>query len=333
MWHRFTKQARQVIFSAQAEAKSLGFTCVTSEHILLGLIADPSGPATQVLESLGIDIAALRAEVHNQLPRILDSLDQNMTLSQSAKQAIDWTYQECQHLRSPTIAPEHLLLGILRGDDTPSCQVLLSFGVTLAKVRRVVKALPKANLSILDRLRKLLGLAQDSTVSTDDAQAIEEPTAEWEPRNNMWQLFTERARKVVFYAQQEAEARGHEFVTTEHLLLGLLREQESLGVRILTRIGVNLTQFQTELELSLPKAERPVRRDMTLTMEAKRATDLAYAESQNLRDEHLGTEHLLLGLIRESDSLAAKLLGKNGAKLESVRSEIALLRPPPNPND
>ncbi len=142
----------------------------------------------------------------------------------------------------------------------------------------------------------------------------------------MWQRFTERARKVVFYAQEEAQKFGEGYVSTEHLLLGLVRESDSVAARVLEKLGVSLNRIRAEVEKQLPRGDARPSQDMTLTPRAKRVIDLAYDEARNLNNNYIGTEHLLLGLIREGDGLAGRVLAKLGVELEKARKEVMALQ-------
>src|SRR6202521_3868078 len=138
----------------------------------------------------------------------------------------------------------------------------------------------------------------------------------------MWQRFTERARRVVFFAQEEAARLGENYVGTEHLLLGLVRENDSVAARILDRLCVPLGKIRSDIERQVTKGKGNLGQDMQLTPRAKRVIDLAYEEARQLNHNYIGTEHLLLGLIREGDGLAARVLVKHGASLEGARREV-----------
>jgi len=142
----------------------------------------------------------------------------------------------------------------------------------------------------------------------------------------MWQRFTERARRVVFFAQEEASKLGENFVTTEHLLLGLVRESDSVAARILDRMGVSLNRIRAEIERQVTRGDGRLGTDMQLTPRAKRVIDLAYDEARQLNNNYIGTEHLLLGLIREGEGLAARVLAKLGVDLERTRREVMSLQ-------
>jgi ATP-dependent Clp protease ATP-binding subunit ClpC len=142
----------------------------------------------------------------------------------------------------------------------------------------------------------------------------------------MWQRFTERARRVIFFAQEEAGRLGENFVTTEHLLLGLVRENDSVAARILERMGVSLNRIRAEVERQVTRGDGRLGQDMQLTPRAKRVIDLAYDEARQLNNNYIGTEHLLLGLIREGEGLAARILAKLGVDIERTRREVMSLQ-------
>src|SRR5579875_1111943 len=142
----------------------------------------------------------------------------------------------------------------------------------------------------------------------------------------MWQRFTERARKVVFYAQEEAGNLGENYVSTEHLLLGLVRENDSVAVRILDRMGIELGRIRSEIERQVARSDSRLGIDMQLTPRAKRVIDLAYDEARQLGNNYVGTEHLLLGLIREDEGLAGRVLTKLGVDLDRTRAEVQYLQ-------
>ncbi|MBS1715138.1 MAG: hypothetical protein JST30_12460 [Armatimonadetes bacterium] len=141
----------------------------------------------------------------------------------------------------------------------------------------------------------------------------------------MWQRFSENARRVVFFAQEEAQGVGEGYVSTEHLLLGLVRE-ECTATRVLHDVGIDLALVRTEVLRMLPRGEPRTSQDMTLTPRAKRVIDLAYDEARQLNDQFIGTEHLLLGLIREHDGLAGRMLEKMDLTMERARATVAVVR-------
>src|SRR5207244_6233507 len=142
----------------------------------------------------------------------------------------------------------------------------------------------------------------------------------------MWQRFTERARRVVFFAQEEAGRLGENYVGTEHLLLGRVRENDSVAARVLDRMGISLGNIRSEVERQASRGDGRLSQDMQLTPRSKRVIDLAYDEARQLNNNYIGTEHLLLGLIREGEGLAGRVLAKLGVDLERTRREVMALQ-------
>jgi hypothetical protein len=142
---------------------------------------------------------------------------------------------------------------------------------------------------------------------------------------DFWQQFTDRARLVVFFAQEEAERLGENYISTEHLLLGLVREHDSVACRILERMGVSGGRVRSEIEKQVTKGSGHVVKAMTLTPRAKRAVDFARDVAWQLDKDHIGTEHLLLGLVSEDEGLAGRVLSKLGVDLERTHREVSKL--------
>ncbi len=138
----------------------------------------------------------------------------------------------------------------------------------------------------------------------------------------MWQRFTERARRVVFFAQEEAAALGGSVVDTEHLLLGLARQMDSVAARMLDRMNVTPGRIREEVERHVTRREGTPPGDMQLTPAARKAIDQAYVEAKRLRNHYMGTEHMLLGLLAEGDGLGPRVLAGFGVTLERTRALV-----------
>jgi hypothetical protein len=144
----------------------------------------------------------------------------------------------------------------------------------------------------------------------------------------MWQTFTENARKVVFYAQEEAMKFGEGYVSTEHILLALTRDSETTAAKMFGHMGISPNRIRKEVEKQLPRGDARPSQDMTLTPRAKRVIDLSYEEARRLSDNFIGTEHLLLAVIREGDGLGGRVLAKLGVDLDVARALVLNERPP-----
>jgi ATP-dependent Clp protease ATP-binding subunit ClpC len=138
----------------------------------------------------------------------------------------------------------------------------------------------------------------------------------------MWQRFTERARRVILLGQEEAGKMNSAHVGTEHLLLGLVRENEGVAAQVLQKMGVSLQKVRQEIEAEMEPGGEPTAPEPKLTPKAKRVLELAADEARRMRHNYIGTEHLLLALLREKDGLAAKVLRKLGLDLDRARQRV-----------
>ena len=137
--------------------------------------------------------------------------------------------------------------------------------------------------------------------------------------------FTERAQKVLYLAQDEARRLGHPAVGTEHLLLGLLREGEGIAARALQALGVDLDKVRKEVEKIVAPGEARLIGEVGLTPRAKKVLELAQEEGRRQGVSYVGTEHILLGLIREGEGVAARILLAQGLSLDKVRRQVLML--------
>jgi len=134
--------------------------------------------------------------------------------------------------------------------------------------------------------------------------------------------FTERARKVLTLAQEEAQRFNHNYIGTEHILLGLVREQEGVAARVLSNLGIELPKVRSAVEFIIGRGDRIVMGEIGLTPRAKKVIELAVDEARRLNHHYIGTEHLLLGLVREGEGIAAGVLESLGVSLEKVRTQV-----------
>ena len=142
----------------------------------------------------------------------------------------------------------------------------------------------------------------------------------------MWQRFTERARKAVFYAQEEALKLGENLVGPEHLLLGLVREDDNMAARILGRLGVEPGAVRQKVLARLEPGEPGTGEDLRLTPAAKQVVDWAYEEARHLLDNSIDAEHLLLGMLREPVGIVPEALASLGVTPEGVREQLQQMR-------
>ena len=141
----------------------------------------------------------------------------------------------------------------------------------------------------------------------------------------MFERFTERARRVIILAQEEAKRLNHSAVGTEHILLGIIREGEGVASKVLESLNINPDRLRAEVESAIGRGERTPYEEVAFTPRAKKVLELALDEARRLGHNYIGTEHLLLGLIREGEGVAARILEAMGADLERVRAQVVYL--------
>src|SRR5258708_6173094 len=139
----------------------------------------------------------------------------------------------------------------------------------------------------------------------------------------MFERYTEKGRRTIFFARYEASAFGSPYIETEHLLLGLLREDKALTHRFL-RSHTSIESIRKQVEGHTPMREKvSTSVDLPLSQESKRVLAYAAEEAERLTHKHIGTEHLLLGLLREGKCFAAEILHQRGLRLSTVREELS----------
>lgn len=139
----------------------------------------------------------------------------------------------------------------------------------------------------------------------------------------MWQRFSEYARLIIFHAQEEAIKLNHNSVSAEHLMLGLLQEPDCTAMELLKSIGINAADIRIEIVNQSIRGDKPVDKDLKLTVRAKRIIDLAYAEANKCGENCLTSRHLLMALVQDGESKGDCVLRKIGADIDKIRSEAA----------
>ena len=138
----------------------------------------------------------------------------------------------------------------------------------------------------------------------------------------MFERFTDRARRVIVMAQQEARLLSHSYIGTEHLLLGLLADGGGTAAQALESLGVTLEAAREQVREMVGEGQQPQQGHIPFTPRAKRVLELSLREALNLGDDHIGTEHLLLGLLAEADDVGAQIVARLGASPRAVREKV-----------
>jgi ATP-dependent Clp protease ATP-binding subunit ClpC len=145
----------------------------------------------------------------------------------------------------------------------------------------------------------------------------------------MFERFTDQAQRVVVLAQEEARTLDHDYIGTEHLLLGLLREGEGVAAKALESLGVSLDEVRGQVEEIIGRGRQAPGERIPFTPRAKKVLELSQREAMQFGHSYIGTEHILLGLIREGEGVAAQVLVRSGAEQRRVRQRVTQLLPDP----
>jgi ATP-dependent Clp protease ATP-binding subunit ClpA len=141
----------------------------------------------------------------------------------------------------------------------------------------------------------------------------------------MFERFTDRARRVIVLAQEEAALLNHDYIGTEHLLLGLAHEGQGVAAKALESLGIRLEALRSQVEEAIGRGQQAPSGHIPFTPRAKKVLELSLRESQQLGHNYIGTEHILLGLVREGEGVAAQVLVKLGADLARTRQQVIQL--------
>ena len=141
----------------------------------------------------------------------------------------------------------------------------------------------------------------------------------------MFERFTDRARRVVVLAQEEARMLNHNYIGTEHILLGLIHEGEGVAAKALESLGISLEAVRQKVEEIIGHGQQSPSGHIPFTPRAKKVLELSLREALQINHSYIGTEHILLGLIREGEGVAAQVLVKLGADLNRVRNQVLQL--------
>ncbi len=310
---KFTERARKVLSLAQEEAQRLRHRSIGTEHILLGLLQEGQGVAAHVLSHMGADLPRLRAATEQFMEKGDVPVRGEIGFAEEAKEAITAAMEEAQRLNQHFIGTEHLLLGLARNSESQASQILRGVGIKLDDLRiHTVQVIARVG-------RRNIAGSGGGTVTTFAAHVTHSGRSE---QRTHFEKFTERARKALSLAQEEAQRLQHNYIGTEHLLLGLVRENEGVAGRVLAKQGVKLSAVREAVGFIIGQGDRIVLGEIGLTPRAKEVIELAVEEARSLKHHYIGTEHMLLGLLHEGEGIAAvSVLASLNVSLESVRNE------------
>jgi len=319
LWQRFTGPATRVVQYAQQEALKLGGNVVSTEHILLGLLREKDSIAARVLEYLGVSFEKVRAELERSgLVRKPPTKEAPTSWSPKAKRVLELALEEAGELNPRLGLPnyidtEHLLLGLIREGEGQAARVLRALDVDFDRVRAEVVT--------------QLGGTGAAPAASAGRDASEKGATR--ASDELWQRFTGPATRVVQYSQEEARKLGADVVSSEHVLLGLLREGDGIAARVLERLGISLGRVRAEVQRRVGVIDNRVRMEAPTqwSPKAKRVLEVTLEEARTVNPLvglpiYVDTEHILLGLIREEENQAVQILRALNVDFDRVRAEV-----------
>jgi len=293
VFERFTERARQVVVLAQDEARTLRHDHIATVHFLLGLMREEPGVAARVLHEAGLELHAVRDQVRAVVGEVDVPIPGPIPFTSGAKAALEAGLRESLDVGHTFIGTEHILLGMLREPEPQLVAVLTGAGANVADlVARTEQALP--GRSIVEIAPDIVG----------------------------FERLTEFARGAIVLAQDEARALNHNYVGTEHILLGLLGEEHGGAARALAGVGISLDAARDQVRGTVGAGDIPVIGQIPFTPHARRILTFAREEATSLNHWSVGTEHLLLGLIGKHGGIATTILEELGAGPERIRAEV-----------
>ena len=334
MLEQFTEDARRTLTIAAMEAGSLGSSSIETAHLLLALTLEDMKLLNRFL-----DREFTEKDFRNRiLERVtarkrISAVSVQDSFSDESRQVLSFAEEEASVMGCEQVGAEHLLLGFLRKEDCLAAQLLNEHGARLDSARHALTEIPHSPVPKEQRIRELTK-KMDEMLAARPTRSSPDEFAEMVAADR-FALYSEGGRRAIFYARYEATNLGSIMVETEHLLLGVLREERARSGLYLSSGGTWET-IRAEIEEQLSKRETaPMNAALPLSDECERALAYAEEEAGKLGHERIVPAHLLLGLLREEDSFGAQLLRERGAEIERIRRGLASRSPqlPPNPED
>jgi ATP-dependent Clp protease ATP-binding subunit ClpA len=304
---------KRVLAIAQDEAIRMNHNYIGTEHLLLGLLrGDADGPAGRALTRLGVTLDKARTAARFIIGQgDAPTSPSEITLSPRTRKVLELAMDEARKLGHAKAGAAEICLGLIREGQGIASGIIESLGVTLDAARNAV-------------IGELAGQPAPPPARPDPRPAQTPGSREREGSyQGPFDRFNDRAKRVLALAQDEAIRFNHNYIGPEHLLLGLVREGEGVAARVLTGLNVDLARTRREVESLIGRGDATTSpSEIALIPRTKKIIELAIDEARQLGHSHVGTEHLLLGLVREPGSNAGAILKAQGVDLETVRQKV-----------
>ncbi len=300
----FTPRLKLALGFAHKEAERIHDKFVGVEHVLAGLILLDNGVAVNVLKKAGLNLETVRGWIEKQhVPGGAEAeAGKEIPFTARAKEVFSGAAGEAKNLNHTYTGTEHMLLALLNEKEGAIVEIFKVAGVRAEDMRKeILRELTPPGTTSSG------GVAQGQMGSCDQSMSN----------------FTPRAQRTLALARKEADRFNHNFVGTEHLLLGLAALNQGTAVTVLGKMGVNLQTVRAEVEKQVGTGpDQKMIGNIPYTPRVKKVLALAAKEAKALNHTYVGTEHILLGLLREGDGVAARVLRNLDVDIEQTRQEI-----------
>jgi len=322
MFERFTENAINVIMLAQNESRRMGWNFVGTEQILLGLVGEGSGLAAQALNSKGVSISNARAEIDKIVGRGNQEVVAEIPFTPRSKRLLELAWYSARDLGHNYIGTEHLLLGLIREGEGVAARALENLGVNLGELRDAVTKL-------IARYGNQESHKTTATELPENAVPVPAPPAPAESANsafgqgqNIAHALANEQPTLVDRMREEARKLGHNFIGTEQILLGILAEDTTVAAKSLKEARITIENAREAVEKIIGRGSGFVASEIPFTPRSKRVLELSWQEAREFGHSYIGPEHLLLGLIRERDGVAIRVLENLGVDLKKLEKRI-----------
>lgn len=322
VFDEYTPEARRSVFFARATARQLGSDVVEGVHLLLGIARENIDLLNRFL-SPSVSESTLQGEVTNGVSTSGADLLADIPFSSASKRVFSLAAEEAIRMSQQRVGIEHLLVGLLREENSVAARMLRERGADVARIREELLTHPHQPPPKEGRMRreieKLHKIMADAPRLGPDRS-----------REEIYGRYTVRAHRLIFFARHFASYFGSPVVESEHILLSVVREGRDHFKLFFPFADSKDTVYKKLEEHFTPGGTIDLTGKIVATEElpplseqCKRVVSFAAAEATMLRSEHIAPEHLLLGMLREKDSYAAVFLREYGAELERIRKGLA----------
>ena len=312
---------RDVLELAVDEAQLLNHHYVGIEHLLLGLIREEKGIAAGVLESMGVTLEKARTETIKVLSQ--PALPQKMEVPPELKDALKALDAILREKEAALQQLEYERAAELRDREVNLRDRIARLEADWYRERDNKESGQEPGEEHIVSTQQPIQDDDDKVqeLSQEEKDFMQTLSALSQDERDRFDTLTVRARRVLRFSREEAQRFQHNYIGTEHLLLGLVREHRGIAAAVLYNLGVEINKVRSAAEFIIGRRERTVLGTPGLTPRAKKVIELAADEARRLNHDSIGTEHLLLGVVREGEGIAAGILQSLGVRLEKVRTE------------